>query len=131
LKRSLKNLVKDLAIGDLVCVHWCDASIGKSLGTRMNVDVPVESWGVYLGVMGEKTKHIILAQNDFRYADGVFDLDYTAIPLQWSARLTVLAKNHVPLGEAEQMLSSFLMGGRQPLARHKRQRRVTNHHGLD
>lgn len=128
MKKLLENLVQHLQIGDLVRVQWCDASIGKSLSTGINIDVPVESWGVYLGVLGEKAKHIILAQNNFRYSDGFFDLDYTAIPLQWSVSITVLLKDHVHAGQAKQMLNSFLLGGRRILAKSKRQQRVRNHH---
>jgi hypothetical protein len=129
LKRKIVDEIKKLSLGDLVRVEWCDASIGKSLSSGIDIDVPVESWGVYLGVLGEKAKHIILAQNNFRYADGLFDLDYTAIPLQWSVSVTVLAENHVPADEAKDMLKSFLMGGRRTLARKKRQRGVRNHLG--
>lgn len=129
MKKRIVDEIKQLNLGDLVRVEWCDASTGKSLGSGSNIDVPVESWGIYLGVLGAKAKHIILAQNNFRYADGLYDLDYTAIPLQWSVSVTVLVKNHVRLKEAQEMLNSFLTGGRRTLARKKRQQRVLNHHG--
>ncbi|MGA3192480.1 MAG: hypothetical protein ABSD73_08215 [Candidatus Bathyarchaeia archaeon] len=127
MKNSLKKQLEGLSLGDLVRVQWCDASIGKSLSSGIDIDVSVESWGVYLGILGEKAKHIILAQNNFRYADGFYDLDYTAIPVQWSISVTVLAKNHVPGTEAKQMLNSFLLGGRRALPRKKRQQAIRNH----
>jgi hypothetical protein len=126
-RKSLKKQLESLGLGDLIRVQWCDASIGKSLSSGIDIDVNVESWGVYLGVLGEKAKHIILAQNNFRYADGLYDLDYTAIPVQWSISVVVLAKNHVPSSEAKQMLNSFLLGGRRALPRKKRQQGVRNH----
>lgn len=88
MKQGLKQQIKALMIGCLVRVEWYDASVGKSLtqGTS-NIDVPVNSWGIYLGVLGEKNKHIILAQNTFRYADGLYDVDYTAVPLTWTNAL--------------------------------------------
>jgi len=126
-QKNVSKQLESLSIGDLVRVRWCDASIGKSLSSGIDIDVSVESWGVYLGVLGEKAKHIILAQNNFRYADGLYDLDYTAIPVQWSISVTVLAKNHVPGNEAKQMLNSFLLGGRRVLPRKKCQQGIRNH----
>ena len=75
MKEVLKQ-VKDLSPGDLIEVKWFDASVGKSLsGGLAGIDVPVKSWGIYIGVLGEKNKHIILAQNNFRYADGLYDIE--------------------------------------------------------
>lgn len=128
MKKRIVDEIKRLNLGDLVRVEWCDASIGKSLSSGSDIDVPVESWGIYLAVLGAKAKHIILAQNNFRYADGLYNLDYTAIPLQWSVSVTVLEKSHVRLNEAREMLNSFLTGGHRTPARKKRQQTVLNHH---
>jgi hypothetical protein len=119
--------VSNLTIGDLIQVQWTDASIGKSLSAGMNVDVPVISWGLYLGLLG-KTKHIILVQNNFRYCDGLCDLDYTAIPLSWSSKIDVISKNHLSPQEAQTLLNSFLMGGRRALQNRARQQHVSNHY---
>jgi hypothetical protein len=116
-------------MGDLVQVDWSDASIGKSLICGRNVDVSVASWGVYLGLLGQKTKHIILVQNNFHYADGLCDLDYTAIPLVWSSKITVIVKNHISLNDAQTLLNSFLMGGRRSRVQNRtKQEHVSNHH---
>jgi hypothetical protein len=129
LRHKTDGELKNLSIGDLVQVDWSDASIGKSLSCGMNVDVSVSSWGVYLGLLGQKTKHIILVQNNFRYADGLCDLDYTAIPLVWSTRVAVIIKNHIQPHEAESLLHSFLMGGgrRGRLENRTKQQHVSNH----
>jgi hypothetical protein len=126
--KKIEDEMKKLNLGDLVRVEWTDASIGKSLSAGLNVDVPVASWGVYLGLLGQRSKHIILVQNNFHYADGLCDLDYTAIPLVWSTKVTVLAKNHLQPGEAQVLMNSFLMGGRRSLQNRTRQERVSNHH---
>jgi hypothetical protein len=128
-KQVLKQL-ENLSPGCLVCVEWTDASIGKSLGSGVAVDVPVKSWGVFIGVLGQKNKHIVIAQNSFRYANDLFDIDYTAIPLTWTANLVVLAKDHVPQQIANQLVKSFLMGGRRVFAHRTIQQRVKNHVGL-
>jgi hypothetical protein len=109
-----------------------DASIGKSLSGGLNgIDVPVTSWGIFIGVLGQKNKHIILTQNNFRYADGLYDIDYTAIPTVWAINITVIIKNHIKPEEAKQLLHSFLIGGKQSTQRNKKQQKVTNHERLD
>jgi len=59
-KQVLKQ-IKNVRLGDLARVEWFDASVGKSLNSGA-IDIPSRSWGIYLGVLGEKNKHIILAQ---------------------------------------------------------------------
>jgi hypothetical protein len=125
--KSLKAQVQALSVGDLVCVEWNDASKGKSLEIGVDIDTPVNSWGVFIGVMGKKSEHIILCQNDFLYTDGVHDIDYTAIPVAWTISIRIIEKNHVAEEEAKVLLSSFLIGGRRPLSKRTGQRRIVNH----
>jgi len=122
-KKRLKKEFESLRPGDLICVEWCDASVGKSSGSGVSIDVPVKSWGVYVGLFGERAKHIVLAQNSFRYSDGLYDLDYTAIPASWALDLTVIAKS---------LVNSFLLGGRRAF-NHQRtfQRRASTHERSD
>jgi hypothetical protein len=127
LSKKVGKVFEELEAGDLVRVEWCDASVGKSMSSGVNVDVPVESWGVYIGVFGRKQRAIIIAQNAFRYADGLFDLDYTAIPLQWSLRVEVISKNYVKTGTAKQLLRSFLRPAERTLNRRTHQEKVRNH----
>jgi hypothetical protein len=124
-------MLEGLSPGDLVCCSWCDASVGKSSGSGAAIDVPVKSWGVYVGLFGEKAKHIVLAQNSFRYSDGLFDLDYTAIPLSWTVDVEVLVKAHVAEELARTLVNSFLLGGRRAF-KHSRiaQRKVSVDGGL-
>jgi len=131
-KNSLKKTLGSLRPGDLICVEWCDASVGKSSGSGAAIDVPVKSWGIYVGLFGERAKHIVLAQNSFRYSDGLFDLDYTAIPASWALDLEVVAKSHIPEGTAKSLVNSFLLGGHRAF-KHQRtfQRRLSTHERLD
>jgi len=125
--RDLKNQLSTLEVGDLICVDWCDASVGNSRGSGTSIDVPVKSWGIFIGVLGEKAKHIVLAQNSFRYSDGLFDLDYTAIPIDWTTNVAVLAKEHIPGDLASKLVNSFL-GGHRTLNRPRTfQRRLSMH----
>ena len=127
-KNQLRKTLGELQAGDLVCVEWCDASVGKSSGSGVCIDVPVKSWGVYVGLFGEKTKHIVLAQNSFRYADGLYDLDYTAIPLGWTVGVSILVKEYVPRDVAAKLVNSFLLGGHRAFSRSRTfQKRLSTH----
>jgi hypothetical protein len=130
--KKILSQIKGLAAGDLVCVEWCDASIGKSLSNGVSgIDVPVKSWGIYVGILGQKRKHLILAQNNFRYADGLYDIDYTAVPVPWMTNVTAIIKNHVCPAEAKHLLKSFLLNEKQSPKRRLRQQKVRNHDRLD
>jgi hypothetical protein len=117
MKNNLRKTIESLNPGDLICCSWCDASVGKSSGSGMAIDVPVNSWGIYVGLIGDKVKHIVLAQNSFRYADGLFDLDYTAIPLSWAVNVSVLVKEHILKESACKLVNSFMLGGHRALNR--------------
>ncbi len=127
-KNELRKAVEGLDLGDLVCCEWCDASVGKSRSNGLAIDVPVKSWGIYLGLFGDKIKHIVLAQNCFRYADGMFDIDYTAIPVSFATSVKILGKEHVPREVAVNLLNSFLLGGhRGENRRRMAQQRLRTH----
>jgi|WetSurMetagenome_2_1015567.scaffolds.fasta_scaffold328143_2 hypothetical protein len=133
--KEVLGLVNSLVAGDLVLVEWCDASIGKSLSNGLSgIDVPVKSWGVFIGVLGQKRRHVVLAQNCFRYSDGLYDIDYMAVPLSWTSSATVVVKGHVGVEEAENLKKSFLVnekakGEKASFDRRRttRQQRVRNH----
>ena len=132
MNRKVLKQVKSVSPGDLLFVSWFDASIGKSLtGGLRGIDISVSSWGVFIGLLGERSKHIILAQNNFRYGNGLYDIDYTAIPLSWTVDVKVIEKQHVKPEEARQLLNSFLMGGRRSFPKRTRQQKVKNHDKLD
>lgn len=117
--------------GSLVKIEWFDASVGKSLsGGLAGIDVPVKSWGIYIGLLDQKNKHIILAQNNFQYADGLYDIDYTAIPPSWTTKIQTIQKNHIQKPKAKQLPNSFLKGGRKTLNQRIQQKKVTNHDRL-
>ena len=105
--KQVLNELENVKPGDLVAVDWCDASTGKSSMNGGVVDVPVRSWGVFLGVIEGRIKHIVLAQNSFRYTDSMFDMDYTAIPVGWTVEVKVLAAGHVNVEVARDMMRCF------------------------
>jgi len=109
MKEILKQ-IKGLRPGTLLRVEWFDASTAK---TAMGgpIDIPVKSWGIFLGVFGEKNKHIILGQNSFRMTEeGLHDIDYTAIPITWTVNVFVVSPNEVDDQEAQRLIQSFIAG---------------------
>jgi hypothetical protein len=127
-EKYLKNHLETVNPGDLICVEWSDASTGKSsFGSGGSIEVPVHSWGIFIGVLGAKVKHIVLAQNSFSYAEGYFDLDYTAIPLGWATDITTLVKQHIQKEAAVKLVASFLAGRRHALTSPKVPRTFQRH----
>jgi hypothetical protein len=124
MNRQVLKQIKNLQPGDLVRVEWFDASIGKSSAGA--IDVPVKSWGIYVAVLGKKNRHLVLAQNHFEYSDGLYDVDYTAIPVGWTLKVTVVRKGEVSGEEAALLLKSFLAGRHRAL-----KRRTRNHEKVD
>jgi hypothetical protein len=134
--KEITNQIKSLSAGDLICIEWCDASIGKSSSNGVGgIDVPVRSLGVYIGVLGKRREHVILAQNAFRYSDGLYDIDYTAVPLPWATSASVIQKGHVGGEEAKVLLNSFTINQKAKAEGEKTtfnrgrcsQRRLRNH----
>lgn len=132
--KEVQQQIKTLNTGDLVCVEWCDASIGKSLSNGVGgIDVPVKSWGVFIGLLGKQRAHVVLAQNAFRYSDGLYDIDYTAVPLPWATSATLIEKGHVESGEAKVLLNSFTISQKEKSSKtvfnrgRCSQRRLRNH----
>jgi hypothetical protein len=106
---SLESQLASCHPGDLVCCMWIDASIGKTSTNGGIIDVPVRSWGVFVGMFGRR-KHIILAQNNFEYADCVCDLDYTAIPMGLIEDVQIIAPHYTPESALRTLVSSFVCG---------------------
>jgi hypothetical protein len=83
-------------------------------------------------LLGQRTKHVILAQNCFRYSDGLYDIDYTAVPVPWTTNVTVIEAAHVSVEEAANLLNSFLVNEKAKTEKSRvdrcyRQQRVRNH----
>jgi hypothetical protein len=107
--KQIFRILENLKPGALLSVSWCDASIGKSRTNHGIIDVPVQSFGVFVGLIGAKIKHVVLAQNCFQYSDGLYDLDYTAIPLGWAIGIKVIDAEHIPKEVADNLVASFMV----------------------
>ncbi len=117
--------LEELTPGDLVVVYWTDASIGTGYGGGSSIEIPVRSWGVYIGSFGEP-QHLILSQNDFDYHKELRMEDYSAIPITWTTKVQVLEPQHVNPAEAETMLRNILLGDAHRRRRRAHQMRAKN-----
>lgn len=107
---EITKQIKALRLGDLVRVEWFDASQGETRVAKdteldMQFDIPVTSWGVFLGVRGRKIKHIILLRDHFEMSDslGVYDINFNAVPLGMVSSVAVLKR-----GELDSQMAALL-----------------------
>ena len=112
MNRKLVSQLKALSPGCLLRVDWWDASTGKTVMSGP-VDIPVTSWGVFVCLFGERNQYIILAQNNFRMSEHLYDIDYTAIPVAWTTSFQVLNTAVIKTEEADKLLHSFVAGARR------------------
>ena len=91
------------------------------------IDVPVRSWGLYLGLIGARIKHIILAQNSFRFSDSLFDLDYTAIPVGWAIEVGCIQAEHLPKEVVNDLVRSFVSSNNRKSTAGLRSPRIFEH----
>ncbi|MGD6807554.1 MAG: hypothetical protein ACQCN4_11415 [Candidatus Bathyarchaeia archaeon] len=125
--QQIQKTLEECKPGDLICVDWCDASCGKSSQNGGNIDVPVRSWGVYLGLMGTRIKQIVLAQNSFRFNNALYDLDYTAIPISWATEILCIQADHIPQYVVDDLLRSFVNDNAQKSTGGLRSARIFHH----
>jgi hypothetical protein len=125
--QQIKKTLEECKPGDLICVDWCDASCGKSSLNGGSIDVPVRSWGVYLGLMGQKIKQIVLAQNSFRFNNALYDLDYTAIPISWATEIQCIQASHIPREIIDDLLRSFASDNNRRTTGGLRSARIFHH----
>jgi len=97
-KKVLKQL-SELQLGDLIEVTWLDASRGKletveelrEAGVSgAEIDLPVTSYGVYIGTFGKIAKHIALVASQWLFAQGYGQIDCTIIPVGTVENIRVL-----------------------------------------
>lgn len=56
--------IEDLQLGDLIFIRWNDASIDTTrLPNDHEVESPVHSIGIFLGIRGIKHKHLLLGRS--------------------------------------------------------------------
>jgi len=84
--------VEELEVGDLIEVQWLDASEARRpLGLpEGEFDTPVRSIGVFGGLRGLRTKHLIIIKEVFLPEEPEYH--YNAIPLGMIERILLAAR---------------------------------------
>jgi len=117
--RVVQRQIRALQLGDLVRVRWFDACKGEArIDEQCNAeaeagiqfDIPVTSWGVFLGVVGEKTRHVLLIRDHFQMnaASGVYDIDYSVVPIGMIQAVEVLKQSELEPHVAKLLQQAFL-----------------------
>jgi len=103
-------------LGDLVRVRWFDACKGEarideqSEESSVQFDIPVTSWGVFLGVVGEKTKHVLLIRDHFQMnaSMGIYDIDFSVVPIGMINAVELLKRSELEPSVAKLLQQAFL-----------------------
>lgn len=103
MNKDLLKQIKRLRIGDYVQIDWHDAYKGETRidqqldKAKAQFEVPVTSWGVYVGTVGRK-KYVVLMRDRFNLneLDGVDDIDHNGIPVGMIDEITVLGRVTLP-----------------------------------
>ncbi|TET19646.1 hypothetical protein E3J74_06030 [Candidatus Bathyarchaeota archaeon] len=83
------QVTSSLNFGDLIEIHWLDASEATGQLEHDRFDTPVQSVGYFLAVKGRKTKHIVIAKEivDNR------SYHYNVIPVGMIQNLRIVQRN--------------------------------------
>jgi len=89
MNKDVQEVISSLRFGDSIIVEWLDASEATGSLKGAKIDTPVSSWGVFLGIKGQRTKHLIVAKE-------IVDVDrachYNAVPLGMIKRIRVIER---------------------------------------
>ena len=104
MNKKISKQLKSLRVGDFLQIDWHDAYKGEIRIERDSMDltqfeVPVSSWGIYLGIVGKKSKYVLLMRDRFNLNEfaGIDDIDHNGIPLGMIYSIRVLG--HISLNE--------------------------------
>ncbi|NIR17118.1 hypothetical protein GWN63_05630 [Candidatus Bathyarchaeota archaeon] len=107
--------LEDIRLGDLVRVQWNDASkgearISKDQKSDVQFDIPVTSWGVFLGLVGHRTKHVVLLRDHFQMSLtlGIYDVDFNVVPLGMISQIAILKQGELDPQVAALLQTAFL-----------------------
>jgi len=110
-----KRQIRMLQLGDLIRVRWFDASKGEARidersEAAVQFDILVTSWGVFLGLVGEKTKHVLLIRDHFQMnaSSGVYDIDFNVVPVGMISAVEVLKRGELEPNVAKLLQQAFL-----------------------
>ena len=116
----------ELQLGDFVEVTWLDASKGKietveemreTGAAGAEIDVPVISYGVYIGAFGKIAKHIVLVASQWLFVLGYGQIDCTIIPVGTVENIRVLLPKLIDVENVRVCQQAFIHGRARRLMR--------------
>ena len=116
----------ELQLGDFVEVTWLDASKGKietveemreTGAAGAEIDVPVISYGVYIGAFGKIAKHIVLVASQWLFVQGYGQIDCTIIPVGTVENIRVLLPKLIDVENVRVCQQAFIHGRARRLMR--------------
>jgi len=120
MNKQIAKRLKDVKPGDLVCVEWLDASRGRietirglhevGVADGALIDSPVKSFGVFIGVFGTRSKHVVLVASVWNHTLDYGQVDTTIIPLGVIEKVIVIAVKAMDLQSVKLCQAAFLMG---------------------
>ena len=113
MKKQVSKQIKALQLGDLVEIFWLDASKGeariqKKVKAKTRFDIPVQSSGYFIGVAGQKTKHVILVRDAFQISSDVYDIDWNCVPIGMIYEVKVAHPSALNMQLATHLQKAFL-----------------------
>ena len=118
--------LKKLRLGDLVEVTWLDASRGKletveelreAGAAGAEIDLPVTSYGIYIGTFGRIAKHVVLVASQWLFSQGYGQIDCTIIPVGTVENIRVLMSKLMDMGNVRVCQQAFIHGRARRLLR--------------
>ena len=102
-----------MQLGDLVEIFWLDASKGeariqKKSKAKTQFDILVQSTGYFIGVAGQKTKHVILVRDSFQISADVYDIDWNCVPIGMIYEVKVALPSALNMQLATHLQKTFL-----------------------
>ena len=116
----------ELQLGDLIEVTWLDASRGRLETVEelreagvpgAEIDLPVISYGVYIGTFGKIAKHIVLVASQWLFAQGYGQIDCTIIPVGTVENINVLKPKLMEAKNVHVCQQAFIHGRARRLMR--------------
>ena len=122
MSKQVLKMLDNVKAGDVICVDWLDASRGRIETMRelrevgavgASIDSPVRSCGIFIGLFGKRSKHIVLVSSlwTFTAVADYGQVDSTLVPIGVVERVEVV-KAGVFDGERIRLCQAAFMSGR-------------------
>jgi len=94
--------------GDLIEVDWFDSSGGRISKAKLlkHIDLPVKSWGVYLGDYGEDEEHLVLMTEIYLRKIGTLGFEVNSIVKKSIKDVKIVAEQVFDVSKIELLVNA-------------------------